>query len=43
MQVLPSLHRFTLTPEDYAKSLVDIDNKLMRPKIVATTALGINE
>ncbi|GAA5964056.1 hypothetical protein JCM3765_000884 [Sporobolomyces pararoseus] len=42
-KILPSLHQFTLTPEDYSKSLVDIDNKLMRPKIVATTALGINE
>ncbi|GAA5899795.1 bifunctional ATP-dependent DNA helicase/ssDNA endodeoxyribonuclease DNA2 [Sporobolomyces salmoneus] len=42
-KILPSLHQFTLSPEDYSKSLVDIDNKLMRPKIVATTALGINE
>jgi DNA replication ATP-dependent helicase Dna2 len=42
-QILPSLHQFTLTPEDYSKSLTDIDNKLLRPKIVATTALGINE
>ncbi|CDR35720.1 RHTO0S01e05644g1_1 [Rhodotorula toruloides] len=42
-KVLPSLHPFTLTSEDYAHSLSDIDNKLLRPQIVATTCLGINE
>ncbi|GAA6017523.1 hypothetical protein JCM11491_006852 [Sporobolomyces phaffii] len=42
-KILPSLHQFTLCPEDYSTSLADIDRKLMRPKIVATTALGINE
>ncbi|BGP34795.1 DNA replication endonuclease-helicase Dna2 [Rhodotorula toruloides] len=42
-KVLPSLHAFTLTSEDYAHSLSDIDNKLLRPQIVATTCLGINE
>ncbi|BGP10813.1 DNA replication ATP-dependent helicase/nuclease DNA2 [Rhodotorula toruloides] len=42
-KVLPSLHPFTLTSEDYAHSLSDIDNKLLRPQIVAATCLGINE
>ncbi|GEM10851.1 DNA replication helicase Dna2 [Rhodotorula toruloides] len=42
-KVLPSLHPHTLTAEDYARSLADIDNKLLRPQIVATTCLGINE
>ncbi|KAL7342171.1 AAA domain-containing protein [Rhodotorula toruloides] len=37
-KVLPSLHPFTLTSEDYAHSLSDIDNKLLRPQIVATTS-----
>ncbi|BGP19447.1 hypothetical protein JCM10213_006267 [Rhodosporidiobolus nylandii] len=42
-KIMPSLHHYTLTPEDYATSLTDIDNKLARPQIVATTCLGINE
>ncbi|GAA5914570.1 hypothetical protein JCM5296_006275 [Sporobolomyces johnsonii] len=42
-KILPALHHYTLTPEDYATSLTDIDNKLMMPQIVATTCLGINE
>ncbi|BGP02897.1 putative DNA replication helicase Dna2 [Rhodotorula toruloides ATCC 204091] len=42
-KVLPSLHPYTLSSEDYAHSLSDIDNKLLRPQIVATTCLGINE
>ncbi|GJN93127.1 hypothetical protein Rhopal_006172-T1 [Rhodotorula paludigena] len=42
-KILPSLHDLTLTPEDYATSLTDIDNKLMTPQVVATTCLGINE
>ncbi|GAA5824913.1 hypothetical protein JCM11251_005391 [Rhodosporidiobolus azoricus] len=42
-KVMPALHKYTLTNEDYATSFVDIDNKLMMPQIVATTCLGINE
>ncbi|GAA6046645.1 hypothetical protein JCM3770_003094 [Rhodotorula araucariae] len=42
-KILPALHDLTLTPDDYATSLTDIDNKLMTPQIVATTCLGINE
>ncbi|GAA5923588.1 hypothetical protein JCM1841_001292 [Sporobolomyces salmonicolor] len=42
-KILPALHHYTLTPEDYATSLTDIDNKLVMPQIVATTCLGINE
>ncbi|PRQ72091.1 AAA domain-domain containing protein, partial [Rhodotorula toruloides] len=38
-KVLPSLHPYTLSSEDYAHSLSDIDNKLLRPQIVATTSL----
>ncbi|GAA5968485.1 hypothetical protein JCM11641_007653 [Rhodosporidiobolus odoratus] len=42
-KIMPALHPYTLTAEDYASSLADIDNKLMTPQIVATTCLGINE
>ncbi|GAA5861587.1 hypothetical protein JCM8547_008083 [Rhodosporidiobolus lusitaniae] len=42
-KIVPALHRFALTPEDYSTSLSDIDNKLLVPQIVATTCLGINE
>ncbi|GAA5886249.1 hypothetical protein JCM6882_001581 [Rhodosporidiobolus microsporus] len=42
-KVMPALHEYTLSAEDYATSLTDIDNKLMMPQIVATTCLGINE
>ncbi|GAA6010418.1 hypothetical protein JCM10207_001295 [Rhodosporidiobolus poonsookiae] len=42
-KIMPALHPYTLTPDDYAVSHIDIDNKLMTPQIVATTCLGINE
>ncbi|GAA5984572.1 hypothetical protein JCM10908_003406 [Rhodotorula pacifica] len=42
-KILPSLRRFTLSSSDYATSLTDIEARLMRPQIVATTCLGINE
>ncbi|KWU43439.1 Dna2-domain-containing protein, partial [Rhodotorula sp. JG-1b] len=42
-KILPSLRRFTLSPSDYATSLEDIEARLMKPQIVATTCLGINE
>lgn len=42
-QILPSLRRFSLSPSDYATSLPDIEARLMKPQIVATTCLGINE
>lgn len=42
-QIMPALHQYTLTPEDYSVSLADIDQKLMLPQIVATTCLSINE
>lgn len=42
-QILPSLRQFTLSPSDYATSLDDIEARLMKPQIVATTCLGINE
>ncbi|GAA5863149.1 hypothetical protein JCM3774_001437 [Rhodotorula dairenensis] len=42
-KILPSLRRFSLSPSDYATSLPDIEERLMKPQIVATTCLGINE
>ncbi|TKA52359.1 hypothetical protein B0A53_04828 [Rhodotorula sp. CCFEE 5036] len=42
-KILPSLRQFSLSPSDYATSLSDIEARLMKPQIVATTCLGINE
>lgn len=40
---MPSLHQFTLDPENPATTLAQLDSQLMKPQIVATTCLSINE
>ncbi|KAI5475195.1 DNA replication ATP-dependent helicase Dna2 [Pseudohyphozyma bogoriensis] len=42
-KILPSLHRFTLDPENKGLTLAQVDKQLMTPQIVATTCLSINE
>ncbi|KAK4699919.1 DNA replication ATP-dependent helicase/nuclease Dna2, partial [Phenoliferia sp. Uapishka_3] len=42
-KIMPSLHRFTLDPENTATTLGQLDTQLMTPQIVATTCLSINE
>ncbi|KAL8281473.1 hypothetical protein RQP46_006157 [Phenoliferia psychrophenolica] len=42
-KIMPSLHRFTLDPENPATTLAQLDKQLMMPQIVATTCLSINE
>lgn len=42
-KILPALHKFTLAEGGPIASVDDLEHRFMTPKVVATTALSINQ